>query len=404
MTTGRVLYHSALAAAAAIMTGLFVAGLEGGAGISDTGVYRYYGERIAAGDVPYRDFAVEYPPGGLVPFVVPALVSSTRGGFDGAFLAAMVVALAVASVLILLSLEALKASDRRDALSVGAFLAGIALLGPFVLTRFDLYAATVTVAAVCAILHRRRHLGPALLGVAIATKIYPAVLLPLLVTRIWRHEGRAAALRGLGLTAGTVVAIYLPFAILAPGGVAHSVWRQVGRPLQIESLGSGVLLAFHQTFGMPLGWASSAGSQNLTGTVASVAAAATTLAGVAALALVWLRFARGDTESAARFTRYCAAATVAFVAFGKVVSPQFLVWLLAVVVLVPGRRGTVAVALLLAACALTRLWFPRTYWDLVRQFDPTASWLVLVRDMLLVAVLVALVVRVAPRAREPEPG
>ena len=48
-----------------------------------------------------------------VPFVLPALFSSTRGGYDAVFLAAMVVALAVSSVLILLSLEALRASDRR---------------------------------------------------------------------------------------------------------------------------------------------------------------------------------------------------------------------------------------------------------------------------------------------------
>ena len=97
-----------------------------------------------------------------------------------------------------------------------------------------------------------------------------------------------------------------------------------------------MLLALHHALGMPLGWASGSGSQNLTGTVAAVASAVTTLAGVAALVLVWVRFARGDTESDARFVRYGAAAVVAFVAFGKVVSPQFLVWLLAVVVLVPG--------------------------------------------------------------------
>ena len=400
----RVVLHSTMAAAAAIVTGMFVASVEGGAGISDTGVYHYYGERIAAGDLPYRDFAVEYPPGALVPFVAPALVASTRDGYDAGFLTAMMLALAAACALIVLSLQALGAPGRRVALSVGAFLAGIALLGPFVLTRFDLYAAAVTLAAVCAILHRRQHLGPVLLGVAIATKVYPAVLLPLLVTRIWRNGGRAAALRALGLTAGTALAIYLPFAILAPEGVARSIWRQVGRPLQIESLGSGILLAFHHAFGMPLGWASSAGSQNLTGTVASVAAGVTTLAGVAALALVWLRFARGDTASAACFARYAAAATVAFVAFGKVVSPQFLVWLLAVVVLVTGRRGVVATTLLLAACALTRLWFPRTYWDLVKQFDPTASWLVLSRDVLLVGVFVVLIMRVAPTARGSEPG
>ena len=219
----------------------------------------------------------------------------------------------------------------------------MALLGPFVLTRFDLYAATLTLAAVCAILYRRRVLGPVLLGVAIATKIYPAVLLPLLVARTWRREGRPAALTALALSVGTSLLIYLPFAIVAPEGVVRSVWRQLGRPLQIESLGSGVLLALHHALGMPLGWASGSGSQNLTGTVAAAASAVTTIVGVAALLLVWVRYARGDAESDARFVRYAAAAVVAFVAFGKVVSPQFLIWLLAIVVLVPGARGIAAI-------------------------------------------------------------
>lgn len=398
--TARVAYLVVLAAAAAVLAGLFIAGLGGGPGISDTPVYRIYGERIASGDLPYRDFVVEYPPGALAPFVLAALVSSTRDGYDAVFQAMMVFSLALVSVLIVLSLEALRASAGRVALSVGAFLAGTALLGPFVLTRFDLTAAAVTLAAVCAILHGRRILGPALLGAAIATKIYPAVLLPLLVTRTWKRDGAAAALRGLTLTVGTALAVYLPFAILAPEGVARSVWRQLGRPLQIESLGSAVLLALHNTLGMPLAWASGSGSQNLTGTVASVTAAVTTVVGGAALVLVWVRFARGDTESAARFARYGAAAVVAFVAFGKVSSPQFLVWLLAIVVLVPGRRGAVATGLLLAACALTRVWFPRTYWELVKEFDPTASWLVLARDLLLVGLFASLLLPLKSADRE----
>ena len=391
-----------LAILAAATVGLFIAsGIEGEPGISDTGVYQRYGELITAGNLPYRDFAVEYPPGALLPFVLPALVSDTHDGYDAAFLVLMVLALVSASTLIVLSLEALHASRARMAFSVGAFLVGTAVLGPFVLTRFDLYAATFTLAAVCAILFRRERLGSALLGLAIATKIYPAVLLPLLVARLWRRDGPAVAMRGLALTVGTALAVFLPFLIAAPDGVARSVWRQVGRPLQIESLGSGVLLALHHVAGMPLGWASGAGSQNLTGTVAGVASGATTLVGLAALAFVWARYARGDTVSAARFAQYAAAAVVAFVAFGKVASPQFLIWLLVLVVLVPGRRGLAASGLLLAACALTRLWFPRTYWDLVKEFDPTASWLVLARDVLLVAVLAILIATFTAREGKP---
>jgi len=165
-----------------------------------------------------------------------------------------------------------------------------------------------------------------------------------------------------------------------------------------------VLLALHNAAGMPLGWASSSGSQNLTGTVAGIASAATTLLGIVVLLLVWARFARGDVGPE-RFARYSAAAAVGFVAFGKVLSPQFLVWLLPLVALVRGSRGIAAMSLALCACVLTRLWFPGSYWELVKQFDPTASWLVLARDLVLVALLGALLTaRARGSGRSPSPA
>ncbi|MCY7302089.1 MAG: glycosyltransferase 87 family protein [Thermoleophilia bacterium] len=397
---------AALGAAVGLGAGLLLmSGLVGDPGISDTLVYERYGERIVSGDVPYRDFVVEYPPGALIPFVLPALVSSTIDRYEPLFEVLMAAGLAAICALVVITLQAVRASTRRVVFAVGAFVLGVVLLGPFVLTRFDLYAAAFTLAAVCAILHRRLTLGPILLGLTIATKIYPAVLLPLLAARAWKRGGPRAAFRDTGLAVGAAVVVYLPFALVAPEGVARSVWRQLGRPLQIESLGSGVLLALHNAAGMPLAWASGSGSQNLTGTVASVAAGVTTILGLAALVLVWVRYARGETESQARFAQYAAAAVVAFVAFGKVVSPQFLVWLLAIVVIVPGLRGSVASALLVAACGLTKLWFPWTYWDLVKSFDPISSWLVLVRDLVLVILFVVLVVRLrAFKARERAPA
>ena len=86
------------------------------------------------------------------------------------------------------------------------------------------------------------------------------------------------------------------------------------------------------------------------------------------------------------------AAVVAFVAFGKVLSPQYLVWLLFLVPLVGGLRGRVAGgAATLSAALLDRLWFPARYWQLVKEFDPLASWLVLARNLTLVALFVVLV-------------
>ena len=231
----------------------------------------------------------------------------------------MVLALAAVCVLIVLSLEALQASaaadcDCRSAPSSAASRCS----GRSCLTRFDLYAAAVTLAAVCAILSPSRPLGSALLGVAIATKIYPAVLLPLLVTRIWRREGacRRAARARPDRRHG---ARDLP-PVRDPGSGGRGAERlAAGGPAAADReprVGRAARAPPRLRDAARLGVG--AGSQNLTGTVASVASAVTTLAGVAALALVWVRFARGDTESAARFVRYAAAAIVAFVAFGKV--------------------------------------------------------------------------------------
>jgi hypothetical protein len=94
----------------------------------------------------------------------------------------------------------------------------------------------------------------------------------------------------------------------------------------------------------------------------------------------------------------------AFVALGKVASPQFLIWLVPLVALVGGRRGLAACALLAAALVLTQVWFPYRYWDLVFELEPVASWLVPVRDLVLVALVAVLAWPRRRGAGEPGPG
>ena len=89
----------------------------------------------------------------------------------------------------------------------------------------------------------------------------------------------------------------------------------------------------------------------------------------------------------------------AFVAFGKVLSPQFLIWLIPVVPLVRGRRGLWACGLLLAALFLTQLWFPFRYFRLALDFETGLTWLLLARDLVLVALTLLLVTRVREPAR-----
>ena len=90
-----------------------------------------------------------------------------------------------------------------------------------------------------------------------------------------------------------------------------------------------------------------------------------------------------------------AAVLAAVVAFDRVLSPQYLIWLVPFVVLVRGVRGVVAVGLLLLALGLTQTWFPSHYWSLATDHAAPWSWYLLARDLALVALAAVLVLSVA---------
>ena len=362
---------------------------QSGRQVSDVNLYRLYGERMAHGLVPYRDFHVEYPPGALPVFVLPALVTESRTGFAVALAVLLGLVGAVGAILLDRTFPHLGEDPGRRRLARWVVALSPVVLGALLFTRYDLLPAALTVGALLAFLGGRPRLGGLVLGLAIAVKLYPIVLLPVALVWTARRHGGYATRWVVGLALGVPLAVYLPFLIVAPDGVAWSIGHQLSRPLQIESLGSSLLLTAHHVLGVELGWSSSHGSQNLTGTAASTLSLFSSLAQVAALLIVWWRFARG-AATPERFARYSAAALVAFVAFGKVLSPQYLIWLLFLVPLVGGLRGRVAVGAYALAAALTALWFPARYWALVRTFDPYASWLLLVRNLALVGLFAVL--------------
>jgi hypothetical protein len=356
-------------------------------------VYERYGDAVVHhGRVPYRDFAIEYPPGALPVFVAPSLAAADGDlpRYSLWFELEMLVCGAAAAALTGFLLARQRAGAAR--LVAGTLLAGLAplALGPVVLSRFDLWPAALTIGALAALVAGRRLLAFALLGVAVAVKVYAAVIFPLAVAYVWRRDGRRAGLVAAGTGLAVAVACFVPFVLVAPDGVWSSLSGQARRPLQIESVGAASLLAAHQLWGYAVSGVASHGSDNLAGHVPDTLATVQSVLVALALVAIWVAFARGPATRD-RFLRYSAAAICAFVALGKVLSPQYLIWLIPLIPLVRGRRGVVTAVLFLATLVLTQLWFPSRYIDLVYGLDPRASWLVFARDVLLVALLVALV-------------
>jgi 8-oxo-dGTP pyrophosphatase MutT (NUDIX family) len=374
--------------------------------IVDLPVYEGYGWAIAQGHVPYRDFSLEYPPGALPVFVLPALghvgnASAYRQRFElSMFACAALVLFATA-----LSLAALRAPPRR--LYAALAFAGIAplALGSVVLTRFDFWPAALAALALAAVLSGRPRVGHGVLGAAVAAKGWPLVLAPLFVAYVWRSRGRRDALVSAGVLAAVFAVIVVPFLVLAPHGVWESLVRQTTRPLQIESLGAAILVVSHHLFGTGAHMVSSHGSQNLGGGAADAIGTLQTVAQIAVVVAIWVWFARAHRDRA-ELVRAAAAVIVAFVALGKVLSPQFLIWLIPFVPLVRGARGLRACSVFAVSLVLTQSWFPHHYWSYALHFSEPVSFLVLARDVVLLALLGVLIAPAwrtwddVPRARE----
>ncbi len=122
--------------------------------------------------------------------------------------------------------------------------------------------------------------------------------------------------------------------------------------------------------------------------------------GAAVVALLAFGAARG--RDARSLVLASLGAVAAFATFGKVLSPQYMVWVLPLGALALAWRRWALAGAVGAATLLTFVEFPSRYFDLVadRAFPLTV---VALRDVVLVAV-VALTVRQLVPVRRPAPG
>jgi uncharacterized membrane protein len=365
-----------LAACAAPDGGLFRA-----ARFRDVHIYEGYAEKLLHGALPYRDVFVEYPPGAFAVFLPPTALGS--GHYNAAFKSLMAICGLATIVLVALVLVELGASTRRVYAAVALLALSPVAVGPISLNTYDAWPALLTVLVLWLFLRERDLLAFAVLGLAVTAKVYPLVLVPLACVFVWRRGGPRQVAAGLAVLGAVVVAVVVPFAAYAPHGVFESFRSQAERGLQVESLGASLLLLFDRLglYDAHVVRTTGVAGRNLVGGAADVAAAVSLALEALAVAVVWVLYAR-VRDAQARLPLAFAAAVAGFIAFTKVFSPQYLVWLVPLVVLVDGAAGVAAVSLAAVALVLAQVWFFH-YGALFRLEWPV--WLLVVRDLVLVA-------------------
>lgn len=379
------------AAAAAIVLFLVAAALARGGLLTslhpgDVGHYETFGRRVHEGLFPYgAGFYFEYPPFALPVFVLPELIS------PGHYLLVFKLLMLLCSIGTILATAAtlarLRVPERRMLPLLLVVSLAPLLLGSTYLNRYDPWAVLLTSLALLAFVSERTRTGACLLALAFAAKTYPAAIVPVAAIWVFRTGGRRRLIDAAAVFAGTTLVVFGPFAVRAFGGLGNSYYTQARRSLQIESTGASLLLIADKLGLYSIHWFRGM-SVDLAGTAADAVAALTSVAQVGAiLAVAWiyLKGGRRDPES---FLVASAATVFAFVAFNKVFSQQFAVWLVPFAPLVYrslATRASLLVGGILLATNVDTVWGD---WGL-RNVDWTI-WVVAIRNAAVVAVLVLL--------------
>jgi hypothetical protein len=351
---------------------------------SDVHRYYDYATQAVAGNVPYRDYVIEYPPLSFPLILLPRLVSTTILNYAIVFVVEMLIFDALAIYLIAKIVAGREGIERVPGRLMWYTLFLIAA-GPIVFARFDLAPMALALAAMLAWFTGRNALGGTLAGIGTLVKIFPAVIAaPAMVAeiagnRLRRYRGSLA----LMLTAGLGAGLWL---LLGSAGAWASIEYHLERGLEIESLYSGLLILIAKIAGNPLAWTFDHGSfQLVTAWSGPMLKLAFPLQAVAMLVVTWRFYRSGMTD----YVRYCAAAMLAFILTGKVLSPQYLIWLLPFVTLLRSGVWRKARLLFLSCCLLSTAIYPWAFAALM-DFSTLAVAVLNLRNALLLGLFILL--------------
>jgi hypothetical protein len=337
--------------------------------VLDVYTYREWSFRIvASGGMPYSEVPIEYPPG-ILPFVlVPAWLLHQ---LKVPFLLSFILLMTVVDGLGLLGLQRL---GRRWGSDLGAWLWVVALplLGPIVLLRLDLVPAVATIWCLERAAAGRWTAGGMFLGFGCLAKVYPVFLLPAAIViapqrRRFIQGALAVGLLGIAPLVGSIRAM-----------TTHVAGYHADRGIQIESLWGNLLLVADR-LGFDATVRQGFGSFDITAGIAGTVKTLSTVLSLVAIALVVWVARRSRLRGDPRYLAATFFATLALLLVtGRVLSPQYLIWLLALAAAAAAHfleRRTMA--LLLTSVLLTQVEYPFRFFDLLSGKPVTLAVLTL---------------------------
>ncbi|MFB9516108.1 glycosyltransferase family 87 protein [Streptomyces purpureus] len=335
-------------------------------------LYHWWYGHLTQGSFPVDDVTWQYPPGAGLVFLSPALLPWLT--YFQAFVVLTLLADAAVSV----------ALARAGTQGAWVWVAGLPLLLHVPLARYDVQVTAIAVFALLALGAGRSRVAGVLAGLGAMVKVWPALTLA--------GAGRGRTTREACFAAAVTVVALLAVLSL---GFSHSLdfLRQQGsRGVQIESLGGTALALAHAIADWPGSVAYRYGAFEYVGPYVSTVARLQLLLTLAALCwLVWWRMRAWRWNPAVPFDA-ALCAVLLFTVTSRVISPQYMVWLLglAAVCLTSRHTSQRTVALLiLPAAGLSALAYPVLYEEVLTGSALGCAVMVARNGLLLAAALLS---------------
>ncbi|MDD1654567.1 MAG: hypothetical protein LUO91_02520 [Methanomicrobiales archaeon] len=272
----------------------------------DISYYLNYAVKTFSGQIPYVDFAVDYPQLALFSILLPfpfALITQNANAYVLVHQVLMV--LFDTGTAVLVYLIALRLADQRQAFLSGLLYATAFSTAYFVLTKYDAFPTFFLVLSAALFVYGRELAGYVAGTIGLLVKWFPALALPYYLIHDLK-EGRPrkeVALR-IGICAVIFLAVTLPFLILSPSTFIRTYTVNTGFNTLTHSL------VYYLDF--------------LTGTqfFGEISLALTV---IVQLVLLFLYY-RNPSREMRTLCGFIFLAVLAFILTNKIASPQYFAW------------------------------------------------------------------------------
>jgi hypothetical protein len=362
----------------------------------DTEVFLEYAELIHAGQVPYRDFIVEFPPCSIIVFFIPSIFSTDALVYSIAFACFVMFCIILVEIVLLSSLDITHTTKK--------LLCGLYVLLSLIyfceyLQKFDVFPLTLVALSVWLFSKKQYRWSYVLITIAALMKIYPALILGIyLIIHLLAHDETKRLWRALEVIAialSVLLLSILPFLLCGTTLSELFAWITFhsDRGFQVEStvgiliqflsdigIGSYTLVDNHSTFDL---------NSPIADALLPIWTYITCLGLLIMLILIMVHIRKKglgeDFQTVINHVSiYGVGIILTFILLNKVFSTQYIVWLLPLVMWMMAKMPESTakwVSLLMISVYLLSL--PRLYFDY--------SWIFhicyIVRDVLLFALL-----------------